>query len=318
MGSAHFADFFSREKYEIVGVIDGCDIIQLEGRACDFSALLDWLYPGGLSQVIDLEPSFFTLACLLRASCLWTSPAAKAWVLKKLKERWPVDVGEISSQFDLLRYATKAIVLLGACGEASLIKQAFYSLLCEVDVESGAQAEIQSQDSDSPPTEMPGVHEGEYYHEPPIWAAHDSALSRRDIVRFIRLQNFAAQRWRTLTLKAPTYGFLSNGGCHERSSCLGVFKKIWHPSVTEAEFSDRGRFDPLLCLQILKDMEWEEQGICSACARDCRERWEYERQRFWDDLDDELGIRGSNSRQRQDYRVVLLGNFEPYSHTITL
>ncbi|KDQ13247.1 hypothetical protein BOTBODRAFT_399100 [Botryobasidium botryosum FD-172 SS1] len=308
--STFFEDIFSEEVRSSAGIIDGCNIIDLEGRSCDFSALLDWLYPGGLSRATEhSKASFFTLACLLRASHQWKFPDAKDWALEELKLRWPPKLEEVPWQPDLTDHATKVIVLLQACGERTLLKRAFYRLLCVDDFGIKSGTENAAEENMTPAT----LAVKEYNHEPAKWAASDSTLSQDDILRIIRLHKYTTQRWISLTSKTPSYAFLSDRKRHAwRLSCLTILRSMWHAYVTEAQFASQGHFDPLGCLKEIKNVEWEKLGICQACAVDCRDRWEEERRRIWDELDVELGItspsvgsyRGLDDRPRQPYQLT--------------
>jgi len=262
-------------------VIEGCDVYALQGRASDFAALLDALY-GQLTRLVGKEPSFFTLACLLRASHHWEVSYLRAWAIQALTRRWPPSLDHVHNHVDLTEHATKVIVLSRECGEQnSLLKRAFYRLLSFNDFGIGPESKGASK----------GQGSEEYNHEEVKWAATDTELARDDISRVIRLHNYATLFWRLLTQRSPSYTFLSDQKRHGWwPVCAVKLGPIWHKQVTEAPFSIRGGRDPLGCLTDLRDIPWGTLGICEACVAGCRAHWKEQQEDFWKRIDKELGI----------------------------
>jgi len=298
--SPFFAKLFAVNTHANEAV-DGCDVYRLDGRACDFAALLDGLY-GKLTRLVGKEPSFFTLACLLRASHHWEISSLRAWALQALKKRWPPTLDQLYNQDDLTEHATKVIVLFRECRETCLLKRAFYRLLSveglglrPVDITGGeATSKVRSlEEYDHRDTFQKSAAE----LPPPLvacdwdWVEADSELARDDIFRIIRLHAHTTRVWRAFAYKPPSFFWLYDRLRHGIwPTCATKLDPIWHKRVTEASFSSQGGCDLLGCLMELKEIRWEALGICRACAADCRHRWEKEREDFWMKLDKEIGI----------------------------
>jgi len=281
-----FTELFAPDKHTNQ-VVDGHNVYEVDGRACDFSALLDALY-GKLTRLVNEEPSFFTLACLLRASHRWEIVHFREWALHALKKRWPPTLDQVHCQGDLTEHATRVIVLFRECEETGLLKRAFYRLL-SVDGFGLQPLEIVGSKATAE-----GQTAKEYHHEAAEWTKADSKLAREDILRVIRLHAYTTQAWRDIIYKPPSYSRSDNPirwhGWLSACDIEALLRPRWHMHVTEASFSSQGGRDPLGCLTELKKIQWEKLGVCQACATDYRNRWEKEREDLWTKLGKELGI----------------------------
>jgi len=65
---------------------------------------------------------------------------------------------------------------------------------------------------------------------------------------------------------------------------------LWPVLITGANFVERGWYNPLKALQVVKDIDWEGNGICASCASKCREGWEEKRRHIWEEIGKKLGV----------------------------
>ncbi|KDQ07242.1 hypothetical protein BOTBODRAFT_180842 [Botryobasidium botryosum FD-172 SS1] len=285
-GSPYFANLFNEVMHPPNEMVDGCCVYDIEGRGCDFAALLDGLY-GQLTCLVEQEPSFFTLACLLRASHRWQVPKLRAWAIQALTRRWPPSLDQVHKQVDLSEHATRLIVLSRECEEKSFLKRAFYRLLSLEDFDLGHKGSTEAGTNAGDASTR-----GEYDHEKVQWAPADSELAREDILHVVRLQRYAAMFWTLLARKPPSYDFLSDRERHSgwwSGPCSVRLDAVWHKQVTEAGFSIQGGRDPLGCLDNLRDIPWGTLGkICEACVTDCRANWKRQQEAFWKIIDREI------------------------------
>jgi len=286
--SPFFAELFMQENGGAER-LDGSHIYQLQGRASDFMAVLDAIYHNLL--VPEKEPSFFTLACMLRAAHHWNFPALKRWALVSLEARWPPTLKNAHQQDDLIVFAARIIILFRECGQTSLLKRAFYRLLSVDDIGAGlwdhtaSHSDLLDSESDEPEY---------YYHDTPNWTARDLELSREDIALVIRLQRHLMGLWANFAAKPPALDFLDRKKCGRgKEGCVTCISlNDWSHQVSQP-YLRRGYFDPLGCLQSMKDsnITWKSHtgvSICDSCRVRCEERWEEERVRIWERLDDVL------------------------------
>ncbi|KDQ10144.1 hypothetical protein BOTBODRAFT_36432 [Botryobasidium botryosum FD-172 SS1] len=304
--SSYFANLFSQNAAGSDAAqepIEGCPVYKIDGSRIYFLALLDGLY--GNLFTTDRTPSFLTLACFLRAAHHWNFPSCKSWAVKELTRRLPFTLKD----FNQAEYPepAKIIVLCRAAGVTSLLKPAFYGLMGQqtlglelpkpvkgedkphsgnADSDDDALSEI-AEDGDAPGDNK------EYNFDPEVeWNDSEGTLSPDDMTRAIHLLEFTTQEWMRVSRKSPSYAFLSDKTTHESRTidCRKIFRKIWHSNVTEADFAEKGWFNPLSALEEIKAIDWEGKGICDGCALKCRVAWEAERKSIWDNMDKELGI----------------------------
>jgi len=286
--SPFFADLFARE-HGGTEKVDGCNVYALQGRACDLTALLDAVYCDLLFP--EKEPSFFTLACMLRAAHRWNIPAFKRWALAMLEKRWPPTLDQVHNQDDFTVFATKIIILFRECNETSLLKRAFYRLLNVEKFgigtgEKAAESELLDSQSDKPQY---------YYHDTPRWTTSDSELSIDDVALMIGLHERVVRLWTTFVVKPQPSNFLDKEKCDKsKKRCnITISHSEWSAQVL-VPFLNRGCFDPLGCLQDMKDGAiWKcsyglgkEEVLCKGCNAGCAEWLEGERVRIWGALDD--------------------------------
>ncbi|KDQ13248.1 hypothetical protein BOTBODRAFT_175846 [Botryobasidium botryosum FD-172 SS1] len=280
--SEFFSNLFARKDGTGTEEVEGCPLFDLDGRACNFTALLDALY-GDLTALVGKVPSFFTLACLLRASHRWEFPVLRAWALDALHKRWSSSTNSVNEPKGLDAHALKVIVLSRECDEKSLLKRAFYQLLqlkglglsFESDINlTAGEGSIKRSD--------------EYCHEPTKWHPDDSKLSHDDILRVIMLQAHVMDAWKALVCKSPSYKFLSDYHGGKKPSCREIFSTAWHQRVTEAP--NMPWSDPLGCWSAIADISWTREGVCESCSKNCLSVWASARIRFWKELDNVLSI----------------------------
>jgi len=282
--SEFFNDLFAQREGVDMEKVDGCPLFDLDGKSRDFTALLDALY-GDLTILVGSVPSFFTLACLLRASHHWKFPGLRAWALDALHKRWPPSLESVDEHKDLDIHALKVIVLLRECGEKSLLKRAFYRLLrlknlgmtFEPDITVGKCATVVT-----PPAE-----DG-YSHEPIRWLPTDSKLGHNDTLRAIMLQAHAVDAWMAFVCKPPSYSFLSDLHQGKKVNCQQALSTAWSKRVTEAQ--NIRWSDPLGCWLAVTGILRKIEGLCDNCIVKCCEHLRNDRKSFWDGLDKILEI----------------------------
>ncbi|KDQ10145.1 hypothetical protein BOTBODRAFT_178347 [Botryobasidium botryosum FD-172 SS1] len=304
--SSYFADLLSHNAAGpdvVQEAVEGCPVYKITGSKVYFLALLDGLY--GDLLLTDKTPSCLTLACFLRAAHHWNFASCKSWAIEELARHHPITLKD----FDQAGYPepAKIIVLCRTAGVTSLLKSAFYGLLGQKTFglkvpkpqkENGESNDDAISDNDTLSEDGDASDvDKEYSFDPNVeWGSSDGILSPDDTTRAILLLEFTAQEWMRISRKPPSYAFLSDYTSHASRSgnCREIFKNIWHPNVTEADFADEGWYNPLWALEEIKAIDWQGKGICSTCATRCREEWETERRSIWDNMDKELGIVGSD------------------------
>ncbi|KDQ13238.1 hypothetical protein BOTBODRAFT_56282 [Botryobasidium botryosum FD-172 SS1] len=281
--SQYFAELFAQEHGDHAERSNGCNVYRLNGRASDFAAILDAIYHNLL--ISEKEPSFFTLACLLRAAHHWDFPTFKRWVLASLEARWPPTLKNVHQQDGFTEFATRIIVLFRQCNETSLLKHAFYSVLSTNNISTSLQYHSTSHsnhlESDDPKY---------YYHDTPNWSVHDFKLSHEDLTLLLHLQHQVMQLWANFATKPPALDFLDRKECgHGREGCVTkISLHDWSHQVIQP-YLHHGYFDPLCCLQSMKDsrIEWKSHtgvSICDSCRVGCEKHWEEECVQIWEQL----------------------------------
>ncbi|KAL0946357.1 hypothetical protein HGRIS_012590 [Hohenbuehelia grisea] len=76
-------------------------------------------------------------------------------------------------------------------------------------------------------------------------------------------------------------------------ACTDVFADTWMSLVIQPALEDSGVCKPLETLERMKNMDWAEHGLCSACVREKREEWSEEQAQVWKLLDDWMSTTSS-------------------------
>ncbi|KDQ09096.1 hypothetical protein BOTBODRAFT_179274 [Botryobasidium botryosum FD-172 SS1] len=262
--SPYFASLFSK-KDNGREIIDECRVFELAGRKCHFTALLDALL-GDLLLLTDRVPSFFTLACVLRASHQWNVPSCKAWAVAQLRHDWPLDVEQLCDDQVLNNHASILVILSRECEVPSLLKPALYRLLRQTNFDLHLITKVDA-DADN---------DLKYKHEKIDWLIADFRLSHEDITRAIALKDYASREWRWLSYRPPSKG---------DRSCAEALKDTWHRTVTESSTVSGRLYDPLRNLQNLINIDWTKKGVCSSCSSRYRDHWKADILRIWEEID---------------------------------
>ncbi|KDQ10146.1 hypothetical protein BOTBODRAFT_36433 [Botryobasidium botryosum FD-172 SS1] len=309
--SSYFSELFSRDNGEDdEAKVDGCEVFDLgpHGKKKYFTALLDGLY-GNLFRMTNRRPSFFTLACLLRAAHQWDVPSCKAWAISQFEKRWPATIESAIAESDIDEYVSKLIVLLRDCNlDITLLKLAFYCLArlpgLGIDAENECQpnppaspvkdedAGSDEEDDGEEDEELEDEEPEDYDHEMVEWGSIDGMISREDIALAFRTVVYRTNEWRNLSCTAPQFPFLSDGSKHKHSKndCKYHFGKVWSRTIREAQFAELGWMDPLVFLDSISSIRWADHGICASCVTQCKASWKGEQVRIWEGLDEELGL----------------------------
>lgn len=236
---------------------------------------------------LDQSPSFFTLACLLRASHQWNVPSCKAWAIAQLERDWPSSLDKFNTK-SKLHYASRLVVLCRECEVTTLLQPAFYRLLSREAFDMAAKPNTGLR---TPGSEPRRVSQTKYYHEPSDWTVSDFRLSRHDITLCLSLLEYVTDEWRNVSYRPPSLPFLSDISAHDiqMPTCNQVIQSIWHSNVTERHFSSNS-WNPLENLRCLIETNWEREGICAACAEQCREYWVTQMVRIWDDVGEKVQV----------------------------
>ena len=62
--------------------------------------------------------------------------------------------------------------------------------------------------------------------------------------------------------------------------------------VISPALGDGGVYKPLETLERMKEVAWEQEGVCEECVRDKKEEWTGEQRAVWEAMDAWLEVEG--------------------------
>lgn len=64
-------------------------------------------------------------------------------------------------------------------------------------------------------------------------------------------------------------------------SCTDVFADTWMPLVISPAIGDNGVYKPIETLERMKEIDWDQHGLCATCVVEKREEWTEEQGNIW-------------------------------------
>lgn len=119
-------------------------------------------------------------------------------------------------------------------------------------------------------------------------------VSRQDLARLIRAREELVSRWVTAAVSPPDIVCSQEGHVPiDKAKLL----ECWQEKVVRGGVFEEGMYDPIVGLQRLGEVRWEEQ-VCKGCVGVWRDVWEKMRVKLWGQLDLWLGLpEGGDEKQ---------------------
>jgi hypothetical protein len=214
-------------------------------------------------------PAFSQLAAILRASQKLQFTSLEDFASRILLEMWSSDLDKLTAAH--IKHASETIVLARECEIPELLKRAFYEL-----VRKARLGEDEDADTDDPEVAR-------------------TQISRQDLARLIKTREELVSRW-ILTAGSPPEILCPLASVDppndESARCLQARANNlvnWQELVKKTLFEEF-LYDPLIGLQRLGEIKWEELGYCEGCVKAWRDSWLAQREKLWRQLDIWLGL----------------------------
>lgn len=224
-------------------------------------------YP--LRSYVFKPPEFSQLASILRAAQKLQFSSLEDFASRTLLKMWPGDLGKLTVA--RIKHASETIVLARDCNIPELLKRAFYELLRKARL-----GEDEDADADDPDTAR-------------------TQIARQDLARLIKTREELVSRW-IFTAGSPPDIVCPLASVDppsdESARCLQARANNlvnWHEAVKKTLFEEC-LYDPLIGLQRLAEIQWEDLGYCRGCVKAWRDSWLAQKEKLWQQLDIWLGL----------------------------
>ncbi|KAI0073090.1 hypothetical protein K474DRAFT_1603944 [Panus rudis PR-1116 ss-1] len=290
---------FFKEQVEIaraeMGMIRHDHIfVQVKGVSVqDFERLLEAL-DVGVGYVFN-PPPFHIIASVLRAARTLGFTTLEAWATHTLRNMWPESYEGITST--PIQHGAETIGITRDCNIPSLLKPAFYQLVRTTAFGQNLDEEEEENQED----------------------AKRRTLKRQDLIRLVRMREEFHIAWVEAADSPPSKALFpcplevpvdrqdpasdnvdqtNNSPPVDpiKNKCLKARAnsfQIWHAEVKESGIFEEHLYDPIVGLDKLSKIKWEDHGFCEGCVKSWRNHWELEKKRIWDRMDITLELHPS-------------------------
>jgi hypothetical protein len=254
--SAYFFSLFQKEAtyFEVEKGIPNATIPVYrvsETTADDFATLLD-LTENPMTYILEFvlkDHPMPLLARILRAAYALSFGVERIWAGVTVEHMWPPTLDRVTDK--VIPYASIALELARTCRMHKIGKRASYELLRMPAFGQSTATASSGADADL------------------------GALPHADLLHLLRAREQLCLIWAEVAGKAPA-GF----------PCLqGRVHTIWTELVHTSGIFAKGMIDPLMGLQKLIDIPWEDRGVCRKCVEVKVKEWTELRRKLWADLD---------------------------------
>lgn len=111
--------------------------------------------------------------------------------------------------------------------------------------------------------------------------AHRHTLSQTDAMRCTQLMTSIIDHFTPILFTPPAT---------PHRACTDVFADTWLSLVIQPGLKNDGVYKPLETLQRMKEIDWEREGLCSACVKEKYEEWTEEQRNIWHSIDGWLNL----------------------------
>ncbi|KAI0701089.1 hypothetical protein BC835DRAFT_1325057 [Cytidiella melzeri] len=243
--------------------------VSVDVASADFDQLWECIQ-NGLLYAFAL-PTFSTLASVLRAATALDFPVPREFARRALGVMWSADLAKVTGE--ALPDAAIAAQLAAVYNLPTMRKRALYELLRQENY-SQADTLLDTQATAALSDKEPTMTD---------------ALPRNDILLLALARQHVQDEWFSI-LREPRglTGTCTVEVCKTRDRSQA--HRVWEKKVLRTALLKFGLTDPLVALQIVGKLDWNQCGYCVHCIASIQ-RWSAEEQiRVWKLLDQWLRI----------------------------
>ncbi|KAJ7123888.1 hypothetical protein C8R43DRAFT_1241120 [Mycena crocata] len=207
-------------------------------------------------------PSFPVISAILRAATDLKFPMFRDWAVQSIQQMWCPSLSSLSTT--TIPHATETVILGRAWGVPGVLKRSLYELL---------RTPGFGQDNDD-----------DFQHRPTL---HERRLLPADILCLVNTREQLDSIWHSAT------SFDVFSASHDAPTCAPIKYVTYKKLVHDTGLFQTYRFDVLCGLEMLVQIDWEGEiadgegkGLCALCVSKLREKWQTEREKTWEKLND--------------------------------